>query len=76
MFKRQDAKVRRTHVDDASQEIARVEAAKELATQQLQEIYEKALKEVGETHAQIFEVHMMMLEDDDYNDSIRNLIET
>ena len=76
VFKRQDAKVRRTHVDDASQEIARVEAAKELATQQLQEIYEKALKEVGETHAQIFEVHMMMLEDDDYNDSIRNLIET
>ncbi|MBO7338679.1 MAG: phosphoenolpyruvate--protein phosphotransferase, partial [Lachnospiraceae bacterium] len=76
VFKRQDASVRRTHVDDVAQEIARVEAAKELATQQLQEIYEKALKEVGETHAQIFEVHMMMLEDDDYNDSIRNLIET
>ena len=76
VFKRQDAQVRRVHVDDIKQEMARVEAAKELAVQQLQEIYEKALKEVGETHAQIFEVHMMMLEDDDYNDSIRNLIET
>lgn len=76
VFKRQDAQVRRVHVDDIEQEMARVEAAKELATAQLQEIYEKALKEVGETHAQIFEVHMMMLEDDDYNDSIRNLIET
>ena len=76
VFKRQDAQVRRTHVEDIQAEFKRFEAAKEVATQQLSQIYEKALKEVGETHAQIFEVHMMMLEDDDYNESIANLIET
>jgi len=42
---------------------------------QLKEIYEKALKEVGETHAQIFDIHMMMLDDDDYNESIENIID-
>ena len=68
--------MRRTHVEDIQAEFKRFEAAKEVATQQLSQIYEKALKEVGETHAQIFEVHMMMLEDDDYNESIANLIET
>ncbi len=76
LFKRQDEQVRRTHVDDIEAEFARFEEAKELATEQLSEIYEKALKEVGETHAQIFEVHMMMLEDDDYNESITNIIRT
>ena len=76
VFKRRDAQVRRTHVEDIQAEFKRFEAAKELAVEQLGEIYEKALKEVGETHAQIFEVHMMMLEDDDYNESIANLIET
>ncbi len=76
VFKRGDAQVRRTHVEDIRAEFERFEAAKELAVAQLGEIYEKALKEVGETHAQIFEVHMMMLEDDDYNESIANLIET
>ncbi|MBQ6555317.1 MAG: phosphoenolpyruvate--protein phosphotransferase [Firmicutes bacterium] len=76
VFKRGDMQVRRTHVDDIQAEFKRFEAAKELATQQLGDIYEKALKEVGEAHAQIFEVHMMMLEDDDYNESIANLIET
>ena len=44
-----------------------VNPAKAEALSQLEEIYEKALVEVGETNAQIFEVHMMMLEDDDYN---------
>ena len=57
-------------------EKARVEAAKTAACEQLQAIYEKALKEVGETNAQIFEIHMMMLEDEDYNESIANIIET
>ena len=76
VFKRSDTQVRRTHVSDVQAEFKRFEAAKELAVEQLGEIYEKALKEVGETHAQIFEVHMMMLEDDDYNESIANLIET
>ena len=76
LFKRQDEQVRRTHVDDSEAEFARFEEAKELATEQLSEIYEKARKEVGETHAQIFEVHRMMLEDDDYNESITNIIKT
>ena len=76
LFERQDEQVRRVHVDDVEKEFERFEAAKALATEQLSEIYEKALKEVGETHAQIFEVHMMMLEDDDYNESISNIIRT
>lgn len=75
IFQHQNAQVRRVQVDDVKQEMARVEAAKELAAQQLQEIYEKALKEVGETQARVFEVHKMMLEDDEYNASIRELIE-
>lgn len=76
VFKRQEASVRRTHVDDTAAELGRLEEAKALATEQLSAIYEKALKEVGETHAQIFEIHMMMLEDDDYNESIQSIIET
>lgn len=76
VFKRQEAEVRRTRVEDPAAELARVEQAKAQAIEQLSEIYEKALKEVGETHAQIFEIHMMMLEDDDYNESIENIINT
>ena len=76
VFKRQEASVRRTHINDAAAELARVENAKSKALEQLSAIHEKALKEVGETHAQIFEIHMMMIEDDDYNDSIRSIIET
>lgn len=64
------------HVEDTEAEKARVEAAKAAACEQLQAIYEKALKEVGETNAQIFEIHIMMLEDEDYNESIANIIET
>ena len=75
VFKRQEAQIRRVHITDTAAELARVDAAKEKAIAQLSEIYEKALKEVGETNAQIFEIHMMMIEDDDYNDSIRNIIE-
>lgn len=75
VFKRQEAQVRRVHVDDAKAEIKRVEAAKQKALKQLTDIYEKALKEVGETNAQIFDIHMMMIEDDDYNESIVNIIE-
>ncbi|HCJ41271.1 phosphoenolpyruvate--protein phosphotransferase [uncultured Ruminococcus sp.] len=76
VFARQEAAVRRIHTDDPEHEIARVASAKETASEQLSAIYEKALKEVGETHAQIFEIHMMMLEDDDYNESIENNIRT
>lgn len=74
VFKRQDAQVKRVKIEDPNIEIARVEAAKEAAIAQLQEIYEKALREVGEANAQIFETHMMMVEDDDYNDAIAEMI--
>ena len=76
LFKRKAVSVKRTRVEDTKQEKQRVEVAKALATTQLQEIYDKALKEVGEANAQIFEMHMMMLEDIDYNDSIQNIIDT
>ena len=76
IFKKQDTVIQRTSVTDTEAEKARVEAAKTAASEQLQAIYEKALKEVGETNAQIFEIHMMMLEDEDYNESIQNIIDT
>ena len=66
--------VKRTHVDDVQAECARYQAAKEQAKQELQGLYDKALKEVGETNAAIFEIHQMMLEDDDFNDSIESII--
>lgn len=74
LFQRQDIQVKRLHIENEEAEIERFEEAKEKAVSQLKEIYEKALVEVGETNAQIFEVHMMMLEDDDYNDAIREII--
>ncbi len=68
--------VRRSHVDDVQAELSRFEKAREQAVTELQELYEKAVKEVGEANAAIFEVHQMMLEDDDYLDSVHNIIET
>ncbi len=76
VFRKRDVSVTRTHITDSAAELGRVEQAKQKATEQLQAIYDKALKEVGETNAQIFEIHMMMLDDEDYNDSIRSIIET
>ena len=76
VFKRQAASVRREKIQDTAKELERVEKAKALAIEQLSAIHEKALKEVGETNAEIFEIHIMMLEDDDYNDSIKSIIET
>lgn len=76
VFDRQEASVRRIHIKDTEAEIKRLENAKKRSLDQLQEIYNKALKEVGETNAQIFEIHMMMIEDEDYNESIINIIET
>lgn len=76
VFKKRETQIRRVRIDDTDAELARLCAAKEKATQQLSEIHEKALKEVGEANAQIFEIHMMMIEDDDYNDSIKNIIES
>ncbi len=71
-----DNQVKRTKVEDVEAEVARFEAAKETAKVQLQELYDKALKEVGEVNAAIFEVHGMMLEDLDYVESIVNIIRT
>lgn len=66
--------VKRTKIEDAEAEIARYEAAKATAIEQLGALHDKALVEVGEANAMIFEVHAMMLEDDDYNDSVYNII--
>lgn len=76
IFKRQAAQVRRVSVQDTEHELERVNSAKELAVQQLEQIHEKALKEVGETNAEIFEIHIMMLDDEDYNESIKSIIQT
>ncbi|MBQ8011763.1 MAG: phosphoenolpyruvate--protein phosphotransferase [Oscillospiraceae bacterium] len=75
VFRRQDIAVKRVRITDTEKELARLEAAKEKADTQLGEIYEKALKEVGEANAQIFEIHMMMVEDEDYNDAITEMIQ-
>ena len=76
VFKRNEASVKRTHIDDIEAEKLKLQIAKEKASNELQEIYNKALKEVGEANAQIFEIHMMMIEDEDYNESILSIIET
>lgn len=76
IFKKADAEVKRVHITDIDNEKTRFEQAKTLAVEQLQEIYDKALKEVGEANAAIFEIHQMMLDDEDYNDSINNIIDS
>ncbi|MEF2878637.1 MAG: phosphoenolpyruvate--protein phosphotransferase [Blautia sp.] len=68
--------VKRTKIDDAQIELARLETAGIKSGEQLENLYDKALKEVGQASAAIFEVHQMMLEDEDYLESIRNMIET
>ena len=74
VFKRQDVQVKRIKVENADNELKRLEDAKAAAITQLGEIYEKALKEVGEANAAIFDIHMMMVEDEDYNDAIVEMI--
>ena len=76
VLKKTDYVVKRTKVENADEEIERVEKAKKLACTQLQRLYEKALKEVGGASAAIFEVHQMMLEDADFNEAIENIIRT
>ncbi len=71
-----DKVVRRNRVEDSESEIARFEEAKSKAVAQLAALYDKAVSEIGETSAAIFEVHQMMLEDEDYTDSILNIIKT
>ena len=74
IFQKNENQVERRHIEDVEQEMARFEQGRKLALQQLQELYEKALKDVGEANAMIFEVHQMMLEDLDYLDSIHYMI--
>ena len=74
VFKRQDVQVKREKVENTDNELKRLEDAKSAAITQLGEIYEKALKEVGEANAAIFDIHIMMVEDEDYNDAIVEMI--
>lgn len=76
VFKRRDASVKRHIIKDSEAEISRLERAKLLAKEELSAIYDKALYEVGETNASIFEIHIMMIDDDDYNESIKSIIRT
>ena len=73
-YQRNEKVIRREHISDADAEWKRFEAAKGQAVDQLKELYEKALEDVGEANAMIFEIHQMMLEDLDYLESIENII--
>ncbi len=75
-YKRNEITIKRIHVDDTQGEVKRFETAKEKAVAQLQELYDKAMEDVGESNAMIFEIHQMMLEDLDYVESIVNIITT
>lgn len=74
VFSKKEHQVVRVKVQDCEKELARYEEAKKEAIEQLQVLYEKACKEVGEANAAIFEIHQMMLEDEDYADSIKNIV--
>lgn len=76
VLKNKEQQVKRTKIENAEAEIARIAAACAKAKEQLENLYEKAVKEVGESSAAIFEVHQMMLEDEDYLDAIHNMIHT
>ena len=73
-YEKNEQQIKRTKIEDSEAEIKRYEEAKQEAIKQLNELYEKALVSVGEDNAMIFEVHSMMLEDADYNDSVYNII--
>ena len=75
-YQRNDKVIKREHVDDVDAEWKRFQDAKDQAVEQLKGLYEKALEDVGEANAMIFEIHQMMLEDLDYLESIENIIRT
>ena len=75
-YQRNDKVIKRTHVDDVDAEWERFQEAKNTAVDQLKGLYNKALEDVGEANAMIFEIHQMMLEDLDYLESIENIIRT
>ena len=74
VHKKDEQQVKRVKIENPDREIARYRQARQTAMEQLRNLYQKALKEVGEANAAIFEIHQMMLEDDDYNESIENII--
>ena len=76
VLKKNDYQVKRTRIEDPEAEIKRVDEALKKSKEQLQKLYDKAVQEVGEASAAIFEVHQMMLEDDDYLEAIQNTIRT
>ena len=76
VLKKKEHQIKREKITDAEAEIERLEHAGRKAQEQLKELYDKAVKEVGEASAAIFEVHQMMLEDEDYLDAIHNMIRT
>lgn len=76
VYKKNESQVKRVKIDDLDAELERYARAKAEAVAQLRELYDKALKEVGEVNAAIFEIHQMMLEDGDYNESVENIVRT
>lgn len=76
LFQKGEQQIRRVKVENTKAEISRYHDARQEAGRQLSLLYDKALKEVGEANAAIFEIHQMMLEDEDYNDSVESIIET
>lgn len=74
VFSKKEHRIARVKVVDTDAETSRFEKAKMVALEQLKALYEKACREVGEANAAIFEVHQMMLEDDDFTDSVNNII--
>ena len=76
VYSKGEQQVKRVRIEDTQRETARYHEATKQAMEQLAELYEKALKEVGEANAAIFEIHQMMLEDDDYRESVENIIST
>lgn len=76
VLKKNDYQVKRTRIEDTEAEVKRVDEALKASQEQLQKLYDKAVREVGEASAAIFEVHQMMLEDEDYLEAIQNMIRT
>lgn len=76
VLKKNDYQVKRARIEDPEAEVKRVKEAVEVSKKQLGRLYDKAVREVGEASAAIFEVHQMMLEDEDYLESMQNMIRT
>ena len=76
VYQKGEQQVTRQKIEDVEAEVKRFQDAREAAQAQLGELYDKAVKEVGEANAAIFEMHQMLLEDEDYQDSVENIIRT